>query len=621
MSDSAFAAGLLLLAAGLAMTLMLVLDHFGGMKLPGCGPGSACAAAAASWWGKVPGTAWPISFVGLAYFAGLLVAWITSRQGVTSPLLALVRVGVALSAMYVVVLIVEKHLCYYCLGTHAANIGFWLVLERAKRKTPGSLLPIGAACGMFLIVSAGLFAAESRTKQLVEQSQEKDRRESTEKIIAATSEQARAGSKTQTAQTDNAEATPISDDANDRPWTGGFKGRYRLGPEEAQARIVIITDYQCPDCRRVEGDVMAMLEQQPTVSLSVKHFPMCQECNRHFPNSNFHPNACWAARAAEAAGILRGDEGFWEMHRWLFDHKGTFTNQQLMQGLRELGYDPQDFIFVMKSPATLELVQADIEEAIWLGLHFTPMVFINGVELMGVFSRNAVPRTVQQILAQDPPAMTADLDQPPPAIDKHVSDWRNQFPRRIPPDSHPWATGPDIAKVNIVMWADYQEKYTAVADRAIRKWMAGRSDVRYTFRHFPFNQACNPVVSRSAHPLACRASAAAEAAGMLGGTEAYWQMHDWLMSHQKQFNDTTLRQAAVDMGLDADALFTAMEDPQVAAAIEEDARAAQLEAQTTVSMLYRGGIPTIYVNGKVIPRWRVEQDPIIDRILNEAAQK
>ena len=131
---------------------------------------------------------------------------------------------------------------------------FWLVLERAKRKTPGSPVPIGAACGMFLIISAGLYAAESRTKQLVEQSQEKDRLESTEKIIAATGEQARANAQTQTTQTDNAEPAPISDDANDRPWTGGFTGRYRLGPEEAQARIVIITDYQCPDCRRVEVD-------------------------------------------------------------------------------------------------------------------------------------------------------------------------------------------------------------------------------------------------------------------------------------------------------------------------------------------------------------------------------
>ncbi len=164
LSSPLFLAGLLMLATGAAMTLMLVLDHFGGIKLPGCGPGSACAAAAASWWGKLPGTAWPISFVGLAYFGALLVAWITSRQGVALPLRALVRVGVALSLMYLIVLMVEQHLCYYCLGTHAANIGFWLILERAKRKTPGSPVPIGAACGMFLIISAGLYAAESRTK-------------------------------------------------------------------------------------------------------------------------------------------------------------------------------------------------------------------------------------------------------------------------------------------------------------------------------------------------------------------------------------------------------------------------------------------------------------------------
>ena len=35
----------------------------------------------------------------------------------------------------------------------------------------------------------------------------------------------------------------------------GFTGRYRLGPESSPIRIVMLTDYQCVDCQRVEGEI------------------------------------------------------------------------------------------------------------------------------------------------------------------------------------------------------------------------------------------------------------------------------------------------------------------------------------------------------------------------------
>src|SRR5438477_3942142 len=70
-----FAAGSLLLIAATGTSLMLTLEHFGGLSLPGCGAGSPCAQAAASKWGSIPISdelKWPVSLLGLAYFAGLL---------------------------------------------------------------------------------------------------------------------------------------------------------------------------------------------------------------------------------------------------------------------------------------------------------------------------------------------------------------------------------------------------------------------------------------------------------------------------------------------------------------------------------------------------------------------
>src|SRR5690606_27324872 len=105
----------------------------------------------------------------------------------------------------------------------------------------------------------------------------------------------------------------------------GFEGRYRHGPEVVPVRIVVFTDYQCPDCDQLDQTLEGLIQGRPDVAVSVKHFPFSKACNPNVPRE-MHPNACWAARAAEAAGVLRGRDGFWAMHRWLFSRRGSFTD-------------------------------------------------------------------------------------------------------------------------------------------------------------------------------------------------------------------------------------------------------------------------------------------------------
>ncbi|MBN2560545.1 MAG: thioredoxin domain-containing protein [Phycisphaerae bacterium] len=686
-STALFVIGIAALLVAVVSGLMLVLESLGGISLPGCGEGSACAEATASVWGKVPRVDWPVSFLGFAYFLGAFIAWLGSRHGITPLFRNVVRLGAMISLGFVLVIFIEGHHCSYCLISHAGNFAFWIVTEISRKASvpslrPASLRPVATLALVFLVCSAVLGITKWRTEAIAEADQQQRLEESIAEIVAAdnqrktatatetaggespppqqgtkapdapeavdtarttkppaTTETAAVAGTTEThgvaetaqasgatgslpasasAPANTAEAAEAVRERDLPPWgEGGFRGRYLWGPEKAPVRLVMLTDYQCRDCNRIEDEVREMLRQRNDVSLSIKLFPMCTDCNWTM-HKNMHPNACWAARAAEAAGILGGNDGFWDMHFWLFDHDGGFTGAELDEGLAEFGFDRTEFIRLMTGEETLDRVKSDIQEGLWLGLHFTPMVFINGVELKGVFARNAVPRAVAAVAANHPPPMTHEHDQPPPATEKYIADWRDGHARRLPSDQHPWANGPLDAKVKIVMWADYHESYSADADRTIREWMAGRQDVRYTFRHFPFDQACNPVVSRTAHPQACRASLAAEAAGELGGVDAYWKMHVWLMDHQEDFSEETLRQAATEMGLDADALFAAMDGPEAAAAIEEDTRAAKPDQKSGGSLLYRGGIPTIYVNGKVIPRWRLEGKPILRMILDEA---
>ncbi len=313
--------------------------------------------------------------------------------------------------------------------------------------------------------------------------------------------------------------------------------------------------------------------------------------------------------------------------------------------------------------------RADIKEAVALGLHFTPMIFINGVELKGWSAPNALTRTVAELAATNPPPGTAADDRPPAAAEKYVADWQDQKPVTMPADSRTWRLGPEGARVRIVVWGDYQEPGTVQADGIIRAFLAGRSDVQYTFRHYPFNSDCNPGLTFQRHPLACWASRAAEAAGTLGGNSAYWRMHAWLMEHaegpleaaaaelkvspdalrsalytmkpedrtaaaaklgidanhavqiMQRAADTALRAAATDMGLDADKLLAAMGQPDVNTAITEDVAAGKklpvLRYGTRPGI---SGIPSIFINDRYVPRWQLEGRTVLESILQAAVE-
>ena len=608
LSAGAFFVGTLLRLFAGVLTGVLVANHLNALSLPGCRPGGACEQAAASPWGKVPGTTWPISFVGLAYFVALLVTWLSSKSsGVSAPLKLVVRLGMLVSVMYVVVLIVQKHQCWYCIGTHACNLLFWLVVEncRVRAGQVAAWRPVGTVAVVFLLSSAALGATEWRGKKAEEARQETALPESTQEIIEATTAPAKPED---TGTTSVTEETVV-----ERPWKGGFAGRYRWGPEKAKVRIVMITDYQCPDCKRSESDLLKIMNARNDVSVTVKHFPFCQECNANV-GSTLHPNACWAARAAEAAGILRGAEGFWEMHKHLFDVGGAFTSDQLNETLDRFGYDRGQFIDIMSGKVTLDLVQSDIQEAVWLGLHYTPMIFINGKELKGVFAFEALSRAVQEVLATDPEPATAENDQPPPATEKYVADWKEGPMRLAGDDIRAWPMGVEQGPaLHIVMWGDYQEPNTAMADEIIRKYISGRNDAQYVFRHYPVNQKCNPRSQLTRHDNACRMSQAAEAAGMVYGSDGFWKVHEWLMSHQEEYSDDALRQAVQGMGFLPEPLLTKMESPEAADGLRFDCETGKNLGLTS--------IPFIFINQRFVPLWYRREERILERVFEEAIRE
>lgn len=617
----------ILLSAAVVLSTFLVSKHFGG-GLPGCGPQSGCEALERTRWGTVPGLQWPVSFVGFAYFLALLMAWMVAGRDVPAAAQWLLRIGGAASLLFIGVMLTLRKVCPYCVGVHAANLAVVVLIEREMLRRARQALPgggpmswvrvrriAGSALATFLAVSLLLGVANARMHQKQLASAESDRRQATDKILA----QAQAVSE-----------VPASQATGDIWGNAGFTGRYRLGPEASPIRIVMLTDYQCEDCNKVEPEVEAILASRNDVSLSVKHYPMCTEaspgvpCNR-FAKKSMHPNACWAARAAEAAGILKGDDGFWAMHRWLFSRAGNFTDANLKSAVSQMGFNPEAFLEVMKGPETLQRVQADCEEGNALGLYFTPMIFVNGVEFKGWQVPGALRKTVEEVAAKNPPPLNATADRPSLAGSKYIQDWRDQPARHMPPETKAWSTGAASATgvpggtrfVDVILFGDYQEPYTAAMDVAIRGLMKSKPNVRYTFRHFPIDPKINSTLPtnvrpEAVHPQAGRAAQAAEAAGAIGGTQAYWKMHDWLMRNLQSFNDESLRTAAEGMGIDSDKLFAEMENPEITAAILEDARAAQQLGLT--------GVPMVFVNSKWVWRTMRDNENIVLPVIEEAGK-
>lgn len=602
-------AGLILSAAAL---LILVIAHFKAMDIPGCGLGGGCEEAAASAWGAVPVVGWPVSFLGLAYFSAAGAAWAVSRGRLADWAIWVIRAGAVVSILYVAVMIAGGYFCLYCALAHVGNFVFLMAAEIARRGSePLRALSIQAAGGVvFIAASVVLGLIDWQYGRAVAARAEKNLAESTAEIIAVTTQQAAADFSAQRSSTDDS-PSPGGSKTNHASAAPGFTGRYRRGPSRAAIRIVAFTDYQCSVCARLDRVLEDLLLQRSDVSVSLKQFPACAECNERFTRRNIHPNACRAARAAEAAGIVGGDEGFYEMSRWLFARGGAFDYGELFKKVRDSGWDTGEFLALMDCDETLKRIQSDIAEALALGISFTPMVFINGVELRGGRADDAVSGAVEALAKRDLPPMTADADRPRPAAARFRELWRESPVTELPVDPDAWVLGPAKGLLEIVLWGDYQDDATADTDQAIRRLIAGRPDARYAYRHFPMNHSCNPAVPETTNLMACWAARAAEAAGLLKGSEGFWRMHEWLMRNHLTLMESALRTAAPEMGFDAKTLSRLMDDPRVLRAIADDVEAAR---ETRLKNL-----PWVFVNGRRVSVFYADPMPVLKAILDEAA--
>jgi len=620
--------GLLCVGAAVVFSGLLALKQLGvvGESLPGCGPQSACGALTSGPFGRIPGIDWPVSYVGVAWFLGLLVAWLLGRRGLPQPLVWLVRVGALASLGFVLVMVAKGQICPYCLGAHIANFIFWIIVECTRQHTAQSNAFAGGIVAFMLatILLAGgqivqssnraIQAAEEEdqlVKSVLSQSAEQNTNESQttspKDIDAAEHEVATVGGESETVE------EPAADPPEKRNL---LTSRWVLGDPEAPVNVVMFSDYSCPDCKSFEDEIQRVLARRGDVSLSVRHFPMCTDCNDYM-HKTLHANACWAARSAEAAGILGGEEAFWEMHRWLFEHRGKFPGGHLPPLVEELGFDPLIFQEVMMSDETLQRVRSDIEDGVELGLFFTPMIFVNGVQVKWQLLQTKLTPTVDRIAdAIASGQATAERAVPPVGVDRLIEDWRDGRPVRLRTPNRIFRR-PDVPDhaPRITMFVDFASKSTFV-DR-ILAWEEENGPTNLTFRFFPINHDCNSNLSDriESRPGSCLAAKALVAAGIAGSDQSHYDMAWWLLENGSSLgadDEHIVVDQAASMGIDPEEFRTTLNSAGVDQLIANDAADYKRKGFRSV--------PAIIVEGRLIPRLKSDGLSALEPILDEVVE-
>jgi protein-disulfide isomerase len=354
------------------------------------------------------------------------------------------------------------------------------------------------------------------------------------------------------------------------------------GPADALVTVVIISDFQCPYCKRVVPTLDQLAKDYAgKIRFVFKHNPL-----------PFHPLAPGAAQAAEAARAQGGDAKFWAMHDQLFEQSPQLEQANLESAAQKLGLDLGKFKAALAAGAAKDRIAKDQALAAQLGATGTPAFFINGRKLVGAQPVESFKALVDEELAKAealvksgtpaagvyeaiiakgvtaPPAAPGGEGQqrPAPATVYRKVDLRKDDPAR----------GAADAPVTVVMFSDFQCPFCSRVEPTLKQLEESyKGKVRIVWKHLPLGM----------HPNALPAALAAEAAREQG---KFWEMHDKLFADQSKLDAATFEKYARDLGLNLDRFKAAVAGKKFQDRISAD--------QQLASSAGANGTPTMFFN-------------------------
>ena len=146
--------------------------------------------------------------------------------------------------------------------------------------------------------------------------------------------------------------------------------------------------------------------------------------------------------------------------------------------------------------------------------------------------------------------------------------------------------GPENAQLTLVEFGDYQCPSCGAYHPLVKEILTRYpQQLRLEFHHFPLI---------SIHPNSMMASMAAEAAGEQGH---YWEMHDALFEHQREWSDSPNAEPifvalASRFGLDTNKFMQGLRSPDLQARILKDV--------TRGNDAHVEAVPTFFINGEQV---------------------
>ena len=185
---------------------------------------------------------------------------------------------------------------------------------------------------------------------------------------------------------------------------------------------------------------------------------------------------------------------------------------------------------------------------------------------------------------------------PSGSLKKQLREFVQRQPRMSPDLADQPALGPDAAPLVLVEFSDF---FCSSCQRAFQMNSIilpnHRQDLRFIFKHYPLDLACNEKLPRSVHPGACQVAAAAECAYRQG---RFWPVHDFIFqqastSPQHQYNLANLEQDMAQLRVDVPRFRACMDSGEGMEAVKRDIADGQKLGVTSTPTFYLNGLPIV----------------------------
>jgi protein-disulfide isomerase len=176
-------------------------------------------------------------------------------------------------------------------------------------------------------------------------------------------------------------------------------GRF-CGQASAPVKIVELSDYQCPFCKRfvdlTEPQVESEYIQKGLVQLEFRNFAITA--------GNAPPDENEATLAAEAAECANDQDSYWEYHYKLYaeqagENRGAFLPDRLKQFAGDLGLDREEFDACLDSHKHIDLIEQERSQASEAGARGTPSFLIGGELVVGYMTFDEFSQHIEEALA------------------------------------------------------------------------------------------------------------------------------------------------------------------------------------------------------------------------------